>query len=568
MKYLKAIGLLLVLLLLASCSGGGGGSSSSSGGTSVVTITIGSNGQTANMTVEKNTLFAQAGMFFRGLISTDEAVAAGIPSSVKKISFRISAPDITTIKRDVVSWQDELTETFVVPNGNRRHFEVFAYGDNDTLLYTGDKYEDIGGINITVIIEMEGICGLYVDVNKGSDTSDCRVSNNPCKSITYALTKTDGNETICVAKGFYTSVENAGENKAILLLDVNSSSLGTSWLEYSFPAIQLDFESTSVTEATAAGSKATIKGFGTETRDGTKATGCSFTATVTDGAPDEMGINIVCPNGSFDYNAPSLALLPGAEGGDFTVTDGAAVSVYGQGSNKIGYETFPLYLKPGTTLLCQGAGHTSVISADGYWNTLIDVSSASGATIDGCRISGGVPVIYNDGADNVTAVNNIIEDTCEGIVNDSGRSVNIRDNVFQNMWPSECRNVAINISDTGAVIDGNTIANNEGIIGIDVFAVNATITNNKITYNQAGIYVDYYGNAVINNNVLSCNNRGYTANLISYSTDTVNAKNNQWDYSPPNLGDAGSCYWDDICNFGVGSVDYTGYSLAPSPCQE
>jgi len=366
MNYLKSIGLLLVLLLLASCGGGGGGSSSSSGGTSVVTLTVGSNGQTANMTVEKNTLFAQARMFFRGLITTREVVAAGIPSSVKKISFRISAPDIETITRDVVSWQDEVTETFVVPNGNRRHFEIFAYGDNDTLLYSGDKYEDIGGINITLIIEMEGVCGLYVDVNKGIDTSDCRAASSPCKSITYALMQTDGNETICTAKGFYTSTENAEENKAILLLDVNSSSLGTGWLEYSYPAIQLDFNSTSITDVTAAGSTATIEGFGTETKSGTDATGCSFTATVTDGEPDEMGINIVCPDGSFDYNAPSLALLPGAEGGDFTVTAGAVVSVYGQGSNKIGYETLPLNLKPGTTLLCQGVDHTGVITADGY----------------------------------------------------------------------------------------------------------------------------------------------------------------------------------------------------------
>jgi parallel beta-helix repeat protein len=575
MKYLKSISLLLVLFLLASCSGGGGGgSSSSSGGTSLVTITVGGGGQTASMTIEKNTLFAQAKMFFRGLMKTHEAVAAGIPSSVKKISFRISAPDMTAITRDVASWQDQVTETFTVPNGSRRHFEAFAYGDNDVLLYSGDKYEDIGGINITVIIEMKGVCGLYADVNKGSDTSGCRDSGSPCKSITYALTQTDGNETICVAKGFYTSADNAGEFKAILFVIVDSGSLGEGMLGYSFPAIQLDFNSTSITDVTADGNTATIKGIGTETRNGSVQTGCSFTATVTDGEPDAMGIEISCPDGSFDYNAPSQALLPGVEGGDFNVSaEGSDSSVIGQGSNRVGYETFPLVLKPGTTLLCQGADHTSIIKAGEsdywYWDTAIDVSSATGATIEGCRISGGIPAVYNDGADNVTIIDNIIEDTCEGIINDSGQSAVIRNNVFQNMWSSECNNVAIDIEDTGSLIDGNTITNNEEITGIEVSAVDVTITNNTITHNHTGIYVSDGNNVVINNNVLSCNNRGRDrANLINYSTYDINAQNNQWDNLPPNLGDSESCYWDDICILGAGSVDYTGASQAENPCRE
>lgn len=44
---------------------------------------------------------------------------------------------------------------------------------------------------------------LYVDVNTGSDGPTCGTSSSPCKTITYALNKTAGNQTIHVAKGTY-----------------------------------------------------------------------------------------------------------------------------------------------------------------------------------------------------------------------------------------------------------------------------------------------------------------------------------------------------------------------------
>jgi hypothetical protein len=44
---------------------------------------------------------------------------------------------------------------------------------------------------------------LYVDVINGTDNSTCGTSSSPCKTITYALSKSAGNQTIHVAKGTY-----------------------------------------------------------------------------------------------------------------------------------------------------------------------------------------------------------------------------------------------------------------------------------------------------------------------------------------------------------------------------
>jgi parallel beta-helix repeat protein len=44
---------------------------------------------------------------------------------------------------------------------------------------------------------------LYVDVTTGANTPSCGTSGSPCKTITYALAKSPGNQTIHVAKGLY-----------------------------------------------------------------------------------------------------------------------------------------------------------------------------------------------------------------------------------------------------------------------------------------------------------------------------------------------------------------------------
>jgi parallel beta-helix repeat protein len=143
------------------------------------------------------------------LVSPSEALA-DIPSNVVKIVFSITGRDSAgndfVITREVpVLGQDEIVETFDVPNGSGITFEVKAYDAAGKEQYTGVAVETING-NATVSIIMERVeeseCDLYVDVI-GSNDNDCRNPGYPCLSIDYAVTQTDGDETICVAAGDY-----------------------------------------------------------------------------------------------------------------------------------------------------------------------------------------------------------------------------------------------------------------------------------------------------------------------------------------------------------------------------
>jgi protocatechuate 3,4-dioxygenase beta subunit len=174
MHYLKILSIsLLFLILLAACGGGGGGSSSVSGeSSSLVSLTVGGSGQTASLRIEKNTLFAQAKKWINDLIKADDVIA-GIPSNVSKITFNISASDMTTItKTDSVSGQSSITETFTVPNGNSRHFAVSAYDSAGTVVYTGSTDTDLSGSAVTLDISMTAtttatysISGTVADTN-------------------------------------------------------------------------------------------------------------------------------------------------------------------------------------------------------------------------------------------------------------------------------------------------------------------------------------------------------------------------------------------------------------------
>lgn len=145
---------ILVFLFLASCGGGGGGGGAS--GSSLVSITVGGDAQTAVLKAEKNTFFARALIWFDRLIkSNDEAVAA-IPIGVTKVVITITASDMSTISRDVVvtPGQSAITETFTVPNGQQRFFNVRSFDISDDLLYEGSAYANLNGNSIVLDILM------------------------------------------------------------------------------------------------------------------------------------------------------------------------------------------------------------------------------------------------------------------------------------------------------------------------------------------------------------------------------------------------------------------------------
>lgn len=85
--------------------------------------------------------------------------------------------------------------------------------------------------------------------------------------------------------------------RASLSLNVDASNLAAGWLKYSFKRMSL--ASTSITNISVTNGTATITGVGKVNN----VPGYTFTATVQEGSPDSMGIEIRKPDTTLHYNA-------------------------------------------------------------------------------------------------------------------------------------------------------------------------------------------------------------------------------------------------------------------------
>ena len=174
--------------------------------------------------------------------------------------------------------------------------------------------------------------------------------------------------------------------------------------------------------------------------------------------------------------------------------------------NAVSGELFPLQLKAGTALNCYGTGHTTVIDMQ---NDLYEILlGASGATINGCKLTNSGSSAIVDNGSSITVNNNIITNNCNGLWI-SADSI-ITNNVIEITQSGECVSPSGIYSSAGAVpnsptISGNTIKNNENGISIDTS--NPVISGNIITNNlYNGIDIGGGGTPTINNNIISCNN--------------------------------------------------------------
>jgi len=172
-----------ICMMNISC-GSSGSSGSSSSGSTAVTIRLGASGQSS------------AGV--------SEAVSSSaLPSGVAAVRITVSADDMVTIIKEVsVAGQSSVTITLDIPNGPNRRILVEALNAAGSVLYSGETIVNLNGEPVQVTISMSPSCGLFVD-ETGVDESDCTDSSNPCRSIYYALTQTNGNITVCVAAGLY-----------------------------------------------------------------------------------------------------------------------------------------------------------------------------------------------------------------------------------------------------------------------------------------------------------------------------------------------------------------------------
>lgn len=149
----------IVVLVAVTAGCGGGNSGTANVGVSKVAITIGNSGKSAHLSIGGNTLLADAKKLFRNIVGVGVATAA-IPSDVTHILFTITAPDMTTIVRDVpVAGQDSITETFTIPNGQNRHFMIEALNASGRVLYqpVRDIYANLDGQPLTLTIDMKDV---------------------------------------------------------------------------------------------------------------------------------------------------------------------------------------------------------------------------------------------------------------------------------------------------------------------------------------------------------------------------------------------------------------------------
>lgn len=154
-KYFMLFPVLALFALTAGC-GGSSGTTQGTVGTSTVKISIGEDGRTARISVEKFPLLARAGVFLRNLLEVEVASAA-IPSDVTHITFTISAPDMTTITRDVqVAGKSSVSESFTVPNGANRRFLVEALYQ-EAVHYRKETFANLLGAPLTLVLDMEDV---------------------------------------------------------------------------------------------------------------------------------------------------------------------------------------------------------------------------------------------------------------------------------------------------------------------------------------------------------------------------------------------------------------------------
>lgn len=152
----------------------------------------------------------------------------------------------------------------------------------DTAIITGDG----------IVNEIGGYTFMAMVTDGSPDAIGIKLHYNaPSQSIM------NGNYSVGGTSASGSGLNNSG---ASLSLFVNSSSLGSSWLNYFDPLKRLDFSSMTITGISLTGGNATITGGGSVNN----VSGYTVTATVTDSSPDSMGIE-------FSYNSTSQPIING-----------------------------------------------------------------------------------------------------------------------------------------------------------------------------------------------------------------------------------------------------------------
>ncbi len=149
--------------------------------------------------------------------------------------------------------------------------------------------------------------GFDADGDGIADCIDnCPVISNPDQADTDGDGKGDACEDISISGGAYNFPQTTAY-KASFSMDITKAAALTGWLKYYYAKRRMNFVSAVITGISVSGNTATISGTGKVNN----INGYTFTATITDNAPDSFGITIRKSDGTVYYSAPSKAVSGG-----------------------------------------------------------------------------------------------------------------------------------------------------------------------------------------------------------------------------------------------------------------
>jgi parallel beta-helix repeat protein len=391
---------------------------------------------------------------------TDHGTKAEAPGDVEEILFEISAPDIQTQTRTVQASQSVIEEEFTIATGPARKISVQAFGAADTLLYSGTKYTTFADSMVTTAVGMvlatDDTPPTFAGLDAAVAISDNHIliswsvatdGSSPDREVLYLIYMSMVSGSFDYSSPSYTSTP--GET-SYLITDLDPGTTYYFVARAMDRAGNVDLNTSQISLATPA------------------ASGALFVDVKT-GAD-----NSSCGTSSSPCKTITYALSKTAGNQTIHVAKGTYNAATG--------ETFPLRLKPGTTL-----------DGEGYWWMGVKV-------IKETYIEGTTPTIL--GADNATIVSCYVKPTAWGTnskaIDDDGHSITVYHCTIDGVLAGSLQGVGFgggsslidcrveNFSSPGgrsvgvwgtggALIKGNVVINNSH--GIAVSASNTEISN-------------------------------------------------------------------------------------------
>jgi hypothetical protein len=484
----------LLALALLSCSHSG-----NSSGTSLVTIKLGSD-KTASISVEKATLLAKLKNFLADHLQVRSAEAL-VPSNIMSINVSVKANDMPTISSTLNVAGLTTVEIIVeVPNGLNRQFVITGYDIIPNIAFWGRMFVNLNGEAVTLPISMINL-GSVTDIlfvsTSGSDSTGDGTEQNPYRTISNALTVTNGSEAIFVDAGTYD--------------DATGGEIFPLQLKAGTALVGLGQNQTTVLNGSSG-----INGAPGAYIDSLRLFVCDSTGI------DDLGSITHINNVILDS---SLSCGGGAGDGivlaaDSTVSNTIIRDPFTSGINVTSGNPI---IKNNTLTQTQFWSAYGIVVTSG--NPIITNSTINGFFADG--VGWGVQI----------SAGNAIVSQCKmsgngGGVGISGGSPTISGNTINN----SSSNGGIQVSGGNPTISGNKISNGTYGIYLSGFssAPSATISGNTLDHNSYGIYAPSVGTSSIHNNSIYCNS--YTDfDLADLNASGFDITNNAWDHDATTL---------------------------------